>query len=118
MVACLIVGNRANCLFIAIVPLNISTAYSPLFSYPSFSSCRYLLFRTMGLRHLPVIDGDNQPIGMITRKDLMAFNIDESISGHHHSHSASPFGPGGGTETVNPIDGVEMSESKQDLKMS
>jgi hypothetical protein len=70
----------------------------------------------MGLRHLPVIDGDNQPIGMITRKDLMAFNIDESISGHH-SHSASSFGPGG-TETVNPIDGVEMSETKQDFKKS
>ena len=72
----------------------------------------------MGLRHLPVIDGDNRPIGMITRKDLMAFNIDESIhktSSHAHE-PASPFGPGGGTEVVNPIDGYEMGETKGDDK--
>ena len=35
----------------------------------------------MGLRHLPVIDAENRPIGIITRKDLMAWRIEECV--HH-----------------------------------
>ncbi len=31
----------------------------------------YRLFRSMGLRHLPVVDDDDQVVGMITRKDLI-----------------------------------------------
>ena len=34
----------------------------------------YMLFRTMGLRHLPVLNVDGDIVGVITRKDL------------HHSH--------------------------------
>ncbi|CAD5124729.1 DgyrCDS12999 [Dimorphilus gyrociliatus] len=39
----------------------------------------YTLFRTLGLRHLLVIDSLNRIVGIITRKDLMNFNIHEKL---------------------------------------
>ena len=33
----------------------------------------YVIFRTLGLRHLVVVDDHNQVVGLITRKDLMPF---------------------------------------------
>mmetsp|Transcript_6745 Transcript_6745/g.10224 ORF Transcript_6745/g.10224 Transcript_6745/m.10224 type:complete len:269 (-) Transcript_6745:36-842(-) len=41
----------------------------------------FTLFRTMGLRHLTVVDVDNVPIGIITRKDLVYL---EDSSVHFH----------------------------------
>ncbi|KAJ3125061.1 hypothetical protein HK098_000618 [Nowakowskiella sp. JEL0407] len=35
----------------------------------------YSLFRRMGLRHLLVVNGENQVIGIITRRDLAYFNL-------------------------------------------
>ncbi len=32
------------------------------------------------MRHLPVVNEDNQVVGIITRKDLMGFNIDEKLT--------------------------------------
>ena len=40
----------------------------------------YQLFRTMGLRHLIVTDKTNRIMGIVTRKNLMAFNIGEKIT--------------------------------------
>lgn len=40
----------------------------------------YLIFRTLGLRHLTVVNDSNVVIGIITRKDLMGFNMEENIS--------------------------------------
>ena len=40
----------------------------------------YIIFRTLGLRHLTVIDTSNQVTGIITRKDLMGHNIVENLS--------------------------------------
>ena len=38
-----------------------------------FSAMRtYLLFRTLGLRHLPVVDEHNRVVGMVTRKELLS----------------------------------------------
>ncbi|TPP62755.1 H(+)/Cl(-) exchange transporter 7 [Fasciola gigantica] len=36
----------------------------------------YYIFRLLGLRHLPVVDGENQLRGMITRKDLCRFRFE------------------------------------------
>merc|ERR1719378_463902 len=35
----------------------------------------YIIFRTLGLRHLAVVDVDNRVVGILTRKDLMGFSI-------------------------------------------
>ena len=40
----------------------------------------YMMFRSMGLRHLVVIDIRNKVTGIITRKDLMKFNVENHIA--------------------------------------
>ena len=37
----------------------------------------YIIFRTLGLRHLTIVDGENRVVGVITRKDLMGFHMEE-----------------------------------------
>ena len=39
----------------------------------------YMLFRTLGLRHLMVIDVCNRVTGILTRKDLMRFRIEQRL---------------------------------------
>lgn len=40
----------------------------------------YIIFRTLGLRHLVVTHSDGgQVVGMITRRDLMGFNLEEKL---------------------------------------
>lgn len=39
----------------------------------------YILFRTMGLRHMTVVNHTNQVGGILTRKDLMGFAIEEKL---------------------------------------
>lgn len=53
------------------------------YSVPSqFSLERaYGMFRTLGIRHMVVTDQHNQVMGIITRKDLMGFRIDDKIRG-------------------------------------
>ena len=43
----------------------------------------YVIFRTLGLRHIVVTDIRNRVVGMVTRKDLMAFNMSEKLSKLH-----------------------------------
>jgi CBS domain containing-hemolysin-like protein len=40
----------------------------------------YIMFRNMGLRHLLVVDDYNRVKGIVTRKDLMGFKLDEAVS--------------------------------------
>lgn len=40
----------------------------------------YQIFRTLGLRHLVVIDIHNQVVGIITRQDLLPFYIQKRIA--------------------------------------
>ncbi|KAL4529321.1 hypothetical protein Ndes2526A_g04115 [Nannochloris sp. 'desiccata'] len=46
----------------------------------SFSVERaYVLFSTMGLRHLVVVDERNRVRGIVTRKDLLGYRLDEAV---------------------------------------
>ncbi|KAM9308584.1 chloride channel protein C-like [Gastrophryne carolinensis] len=39
----------------------------------------YILFRTLGLRHLTVVDLQNRAVGMITRKDLISLRLEKKL---------------------------------------
>eukprot|EP00008_Paramoeba_atlantica_P009645 CAMPEP_0201497812 /NCGR_PEP_ID=MMETSP0151_2-20130828/67937_1 /ASSEMBLY_ACC=CAM_ASM_000257 /TAXON_ID=200890 /ORGANISM="Paramoeba atlantica, Strain 621/1 / CCAP 1560/9" /LENGTH=106 /DNA_ID=CAMNT_0047888895 /DNA_START=94 /DNA_END=411 /DNA_ORIENTATION=- len=45
----------------------------------------FTLFRTMGLRHLTVVDENNEPVGIITRKNLVYLE-ESSLSLHATGH--------------------------------
>jgi chloride channel 7 len=40
----------------------------------------YIMFRNMGVRHLLVVDEHNRVKGIVTRKDLLGFKLDEAVS--------------------------------------
>ena len=40
----------------------------------------YILFRSMGLRHLVVVDELNRVKGIVTRKDLLGFKLDDALT--------------------------------------
>ncbi|MEE6517775.1 hypothetical protein FKM82_028233 [Ascaphus truei] len=39
----------------------------------------YVVFRTLGLRHLTVVDLQNRAVGIITRKDLISLQLEEKL---------------------------------------
>ena len=45
----------------------------------SLARC-YALFRSQGLRHLVLVDGNNRVENIVTRKDLMGFALEERIA--------------------------------------
>ena len=47
----------------------------------AFGAARlYVLFRTMGLRHVPIVDAHNRCIGMVTRKELLEEHLRRRIA--------------------------------------
>ena len=60
----------------------------------------YLLFSTMGLRHLVVVDEHNKVRGIVTRKDLLGYRLDEAVmrarSGEPPGEPLSPNEPEAG----------------------
>jgi chloride channel 7 len=53
----------------------------------------FLVFRSLGLRHLVVVDKMNTPVGMLTRKDLIGMHIEHAVHMaeenplHAHGHA-------------------------------
>jgi chloride channel 7 len=58
------------------------------------------LFRTMGLRHLPVVDRSGVIRGILTRKDLILAEDFLHVAGEHHKRKAALAGTG--TESTAP----------------
>ena len=40
----------------------------------------YMISTTLGVRHLTVVNHKNEVVGIITRKDLMAFNLEKKLT--------------------------------------
>ncbi|PKU37487.1 chloride channel protein c-like [Limosa lapponica baueri] len=55
----------------------------------------YIIFRTLGLRHLTVVDQQNRVVGVITRKDLMPFPLEEKLR-----LQLAPQSPDAGEQTL------------------
>jgi len=63
------------------IPDDLKQSYIDLSSYMNLSAMTvdkrwnltqsYVLFRTMGLRHLTVVNAKNQVVGILTRKDFL-----------------------------------------------
>ena len=73
--------DPGNPLRVDIEPLIDVSAMSVRDDFPT--SRAFILFRSMGLRHLTVVDKMNRPVGMITRKDLIGMHIEHAV----HSQS-------------------------------
>eukprot|EP00586_Coscinodiscus_wailesii_P004020 CAMPEP_0172488600 /NCGR_PEP_ID=MMETSP1066-20121228/18214_1 /TAXON_ID=671091 /ORGANISM="Coscinodiscus wailesii, Strain CCMP2513" /LENGTH=721 /DNA_ID=CAMNT_0013255923 /DNA_START=747 /DNA_END=2912 /DNA_ORIENTATION=+ len=52
----------------------------------------YRLFRTLGLRHLCVVNHYNQVVGMLTRKDLLPESLTDSFIRGRHAHISANGG--------------------------
>lgn len=46
----------------------------------------HTVFRSLGLRHLTVLNDNHEPVGIVTRKDLMGQMIEEKISEKYGQH--------------------------------
>jgi len=73
----------------------------------------YVIFRSMGLRHLTVLDRFHQVAGILTRKDLMGFKIEKKIekaienaTGKTFEHLHDHHGHGGGPDIVGGVRGA------------
>lgn len=70
----------------------------------------YIIFRTLGLRHLTVVDMSNRVVGIITRKDLMGFNLEEQLV----NRKLRGFSFDGGTTKVLPSEQEENYQTVLD----
>ena len=62
----------------------------------------YIIFRSLGLRHLTVVDKFNVPVGIVTRKDLLGMHIEQSLhEDHGTAHDVA-------TEKINPLDNTTI----------
>ena len=63
----------------------------------------YLLLRTLGMRQIILLDESNQPSGILTRKDLMGFAVEEKLQASVSRRDSSGDGDQSNPATlVNP----------------
>ena len=56
---------------------------SPITVYPTTKVARaFELFRKLGMRHLCVVNNHGVLVGMVTRKDLMTFRLEDNVKRH------------------------------------
>lgn len=66
----------------------------------------YILFRNMGLRHLVVVDEHNRVKGIVTRKDLLGFKLDEAVGRQlRRVESARQLGQNNWLSITSPVGG-------------
>ena len=65
----------------------------------------YIIFRTLGLRHLTVVDGANRVVGIISRKDLMGFSLEEKLE----QRKRRGFSLEGGVQRLLPSEALEQA---------
>ncbi|KAL4443355.1 hypothetical protein ABPG75_011092 [Micractinium tetrahymenae] len=77
----------------------------------------YLLFSTMGLRHLTVVDEHNRVRGIVTRKDLLGYRLDDAVKrargGPMASAASAPLESPGAAGTPR-LPGLMPSEATPD----
>lgn len=64
----------------------------------------YIIFRTLGLRHLIVCDAANRIVGIISRKDLMGFALEEKLE----QRKRRGYSLEGGTQKLLPSEQLEF----------
>ena len=92
-------------LLVSYFPLKIKLCYSYFLALPdNFSLHRaYLLLRTLGMRQIILLDESNQPSGILTRKDLMGFAVEEKLQASVSRRDSSGDGDQSNPATlVNP----------------
>ncbi|XP_026555388.1 chloride channel protein C-like [Pseudonaja textilis] len=84
MLACYTTDPRYQQLFINLDPYINKSAVSV---HAHFSLQRtYIIFRSLGLRHLTVVDLQNEVVGIITRKDLISFQLEKNLGSQKASY--------------------------------
>ena len=46
----------------------------------------FIIFRSLGLRHMTIVNKYNVPVGIITRKELLGMHIEHGVHSHSHVH--------------------------------
>ena len=75
-----VLGTKRNINFNDIVDTSAVTVRD---NFPILRA--FIIFRSLGLRHMTIVNSHNCPVGMVTRKELLGMHIEHGIhSSQHH----------------------------------